>query len=123
MLSDLNIGKYYCQGLQEFEFEKEYDCVWIQWVLCYLTDQDLDTFMKKCRSSLPKDKPSIVVVKENVVDKGFLVDKDDNSVMRNDTQFFEAFEKAGFQVLKHSIQEGFPEELHRISIYALKKAD
>ena len=31
---------FHC-GLQEHNFETQYDAIWIQWVLCYLTDNDI----------------------------------------------------------------------------------
>lgn len=69
--------------------------IWLQWVLCYLTDADLVAFLIKCRENLTDDN-SIVFVKENVHESGFYVDKDDNSVVRSDKIFQEIFEEAGF---------------------------
>ena len=37
--------RYYEVGLQEFKFERDYDAIWIQWVVCYLTDEDLIKFL------------------------------------------------------------------------------
>jgi protein N-terminal methyltransferase len=39
-------------GLQEFKFEHKYDIVWVQWVLCYLTDEHLVRFLVSCRENL-----------------------------------------------------------------------
>lgn len=64
----------------------------------------------------------MIFVKENVHETGFYVDKDDNSVVRSDKLFQEIFEQAGFIVVKHIYQQGFPKELFRISLYALRKA-
>ena len=49
------IKNFYCQGLQEFEFERKYDCVWVQWCLCYLTDQDLHQFLLKAKENLVEE--------------------------------------------------------------------
>lgn len=106
-------------GLQEFEFEHKYDVVWVQWVLCYLTDDDLIKFLKKCRANLVDQGKSMVFVKENVHDTSFYVDKDDNSVVRCDRMFEELFEQGGFTVVKHIYQPGFPKDLYRISLFAL----
>lgn len=89
-------------------------------MLCYLTDEDLQTFLIKCRENLADDN-SMIFVKENVHESSFYVDKDDNSVVRSDDLFQEIFEKAGFTVVKHIYQKGFPKELYRISLYALRK--
>eukprot|EP00347_Sterkiella_histriomuscorum_P023272 403335282 len=115
------VQNLYCKGLQEFEFEHKYDVIWLQWVLCYLTDDDLVQFLKKCGENLT-DENSLIFVKENVHESSFYVDKDDNSVVRSDQIFQDIFEQAGFIVVKHVYQQGFPKELFRISLYALKKA-
>ena len=74
-------------GLQEFEFEHKYDVIWVQWVLCYLTDDDLIKFLHKCKANLVNQQSGMVFIKENVHDHGFYVDKDDNSVVRSDKLF------------------------------------
>jgi hypothetical protein len=61
----------------------------------------------------------MVFVKENVHDSGFYVDKEDYSVVRSDKLFEGLFEEAGFTVIKHIYQPGFPKDLYRISLYAL----
>jgi len=61
----------------------------------------------------------MVFVKENVHDTSFHVDKKDNSVVRSDKLFQELFEKAGFTVVKHLYQPGFPKRLYKVSLYAL----
>jgi protein N-terminal methyltransferase len=61
----------------------------------------------------------MMFVKENVHDFGFYVDKEDNSVVRSDKLFESLFERAGFTVVKHIYQLGFPKDLYKISLYAL----
>jgi protein N-terminal methyltransferase len=60
-------------------------------------------------------------VKENVESQQFLIDKDDNSIMRTEKHFSTMFEEAGFQILSQFYQRGFPKELHRVSCYVLRK--
>jgi protein N-terminal methyltransferase len=88
-------------------------------VLCYLTDEDLVRFLVKCKENLVDKQHGMVFVKENVHDTSFYVDKDDNSVVRSDKLFQEIFEQAGFTVVKHIYQPGFPKDLYKISLYAL----
>lgn len=52
ILKDKKIGHFYTQGLQEFNFEEKYDCIWIQWVFSQLTDEDGIAFLKKCKNAL-----------------------------------------------------------------------
>ena len=41
------VRRFYQEGLQEFEFETKYDCIWVQWCLMYLTDQDCLNFFRR----------------------------------------------------------------------------
>lgn len=43
------IGKLYKVGLQDFIPERKYDVIWNQWVLGYLTDEDLIAYLVRCR--------------------------------------------------------------------------
>lgn len=43
------ICDFYKVGLQEFIPEKKYDIIWNQWVLGYLTDEDLTSYLIRCR--------------------------------------------------------------------------
>ena len=45
-------------------------------------------------------KPGLVFVKENVAGNKFIVDKDDNSIMRTEKQFSAIFQDAGYTILK-----------------------
>ena len=87
---------FYEQGLQEFQFTEPYDCIWIQWVLCYLTDNDIAEFLTRAnREGLTKGengKTGLIFVKENVHAGTFLLDKSDNSVMRTHEQFQAIFQ-------------------------------
>ena len=91
--------------MQDFEYERRYDCIWIQWCLMYLTDKDLHEFLVRTREALEVSeevnvkgikKSGLLFVKENVNDEKFLVDKSDNSIMRTNRQFEVMFEDAGF---------------------------
>ena len=47
--------------------------IWVQWALLYLTDQDAVAFFQRCKTGLAPG--GIIVVKENICAKGFVVDK------------------------------------------------
>jgi protein N-terminal methyltransferase len=120
MQGNSHMGEFFCSGLQDFtpgllsgtaEVQKIYDCIWIQWVLLYLTDSDLIAFLQRCKAAL---KPNgLIFVKENVNSKsdGFVVDPDDNSLTRADEQYRALFLRAGLTLLKTSVQKKFPKEL------------
>ncbi|CAK8997715.1 N-terminal Xaa-Pro-Lys N-methyltransferase 1-B (Alpha N-terminal protein methyltransferase 1A-B) (Methyltransferase-like protein 11A-B) (X-Pro-Lys N-terminal protein methyltransferase 1A-B) (NTM1A-B) [Durusdinium trenchii] len=47
-----------------------YDVIWAQWVLLYLTDEDLVAFLQRCKKGLRPN--GMIFVKENVVIEGTL---------------------------------------------------
>jgi hypothetical protein len=64
---------YYINGLQGFNFEQRYDCVWVQWVFSQLNDEDAVVFLKKAKASL--NEGGVIILKENHCTHGFVVDK------------------------------------------------
>ena len=66
-------SRYQC-NLKDVPLEKKYDLVTGHWVLGYLTDEDLFVFLQRLRTKLihgrPKDKPGIVIVKEDITEYG-----------------------------------------------------
>jgi len=62
---------FYEKGLQEFSYKDcRYDAVWIQWVLCYLTDADILSFLEKTKNDgltrrKVRDKTGLIFIKEN----------------------------------------------------------
>ncbi|CAK9008913.1 unnamed protein product [Durusdinium trenchii] len=58
-------------SLEKFEPEEgRYDVIWAQWVLLYLTDEDLVAFLQRCKKGLRPN--GMIFVKENVVIEGTL---------------------------------------------------
>lgn len=112
-----NLNEIFCDGLQNFiPKENYYDCIWIQWVLLYLPDPDLIAFIQRCRKALRPG--GVICCKENVViNGGFHVDKDDNSIMRTALHYRELLEKAGCTVHIVSRQRDFPDELFPVMMY------
>eukprot|EP01113_Clastostelium_recurvatum_P006135 TRINITY_DN12789_c0_g1_i1.p1 TRINITY_DN12789_c0_g1~~TRINITY_DN12789_c0_g1_i1.p1 ORF type:complete len:302 (+),score=73.85 TRINITY_DN12789_c0_g1_i1:45-950(+) len=112
-----HVADLYCCGMQDFIFSKQYDVIWIQWVIGHLTDVDLINFMGRCQRSLRPG--GIVCIKDNYCRREFVVDKQDSSVTRTDEHFRTLFEQAGVKVLKALVQPLFPKELFPVMIYAL----
>lgn len=97
--------------MQNFKFKTQYDAIWIQWVLCYLTDDDICEFLQKTKKDgLSRDKngkAGLIFIKENTSDhRQFLLDTEQNAVWRNRSQFRAIFEDAGFKVLREDQQRG-----------------
>uniref|UniRef100_A0A0G4FQ34 Alpha N-terminal protein methyltransferase 1 n=1 Tax=Chromera velia CCMP2878 TaxID=1169474 RepID=A0A0G4FQ34_9ALVE len=114
--------EFICVGLQDFDpIPDRYDVIWIQWVALYLTDPDLDSFLKRCKRAL---KPNgVICLKENVVvgvDGKFHIDKDDNSIMRTDEHYRVLIKKAGLQLLCEMRQPKFPKGLFPVFMFAFR---
>lgn len=98
-----------------------YDLFWIQWVLLYLTDQDLVAMLHRLRAALRPD--GVIVVKENCLmgsRRTGMVDKRDASLTRSDSQFRQLFDKAGFTVCQSAQQQDWPDSLLPVMMYALR---
>ena len=104
--------------MQNFEFSKIYSCIWNQWVLEYLIDDDLLAYLKKCVKYLHKD--GAIFAKENISNKSFFVDKSDCCIFRTDSMYRKIFKESGLEVKDSVKQTGFPEDLHDVLIYCLK---
>ncbi|XP_046859295.1 N-terminal Xaa-Pro-Lys N-methyltransferase 1-like [Xenia sp. Carnegie-2017] len=114
------IGERFCCGLQEFvPPSQRYNLIWIQWVLLYLTDDDLVEFLLKCQNALLPN--GLICLKENILLKRSLTDKEDSSITRTDKRLKKLITKAGLTVVKQSIQTGFPAGLLKVKMYALRK--
>ncbi|KAG2184923.1 hypothetical protein INT43_000836 [Umbelopsis isabellina] len=109
------VGEVYCKGLQEFTPDSgKYDLIWCQWVLGHLTDDDLVSFLKRCKEGLRPN--GIIGIKENNATKGYIVDEEDSSVTRSDELFKKIFKAAGYTVLKEKKQHGLPAGLFMVKM-------
>ncbi len=113
-----HMKNFYVCGLQDFVLPQKYDCIWVQWVLLHMTDDDVVAFLKKCKASLAEG--GILVVKENEKYKGFMLDKLDYSITRSEAMHKEIFDKAGLKILEAIEQPDFPPNLIPVKLYALQ---
>lgn len=115
-----NVRKIYCSSLQKFKFERKYDCIWIQWCLENLEDDDLNLFIKLCRENLKDD--GILIVKENIEeDQDFSYFDSDFSKVRSDKIFRNFFVRNNLQIIKHFHHPFWPKDLLNVSIFVLSK--
>lgn len=112
--------RFFCMGLQDFEPKPQsYDIIWIQWVIGYLTDDDLVAFFKRCAVGLRKG--GVVVIKDNTCEAdAFIVDKDDASATRSLPYILALVELAGMRVVYQQYQEGFPDTIFPVPMLALE---
>ncbi|PAV23904.1 methyltransferase domain-containing [Pyrrhoderma noxium] len=115
----------------EDDSDTGFDVIWCQWCLGHLNDEDLVSFLIRCKESLRTsthgfDLDGLIIVKENVCSestKGVArksFDKLDSSLTRSDTAWKGAFRDAGLTLIKEEVQKGFPLGLYEVKIYALR---
>jgi protein N-terminal methyltransferase len=120
-----HLGERYCAALQDFAPEhSSYDCIWVQWVIIYLTDVDLVQFLKRCATGLKKKK-GFIVIKENVLQKKyntteFVVDEEDSSLTRSVPYMKWIFEQAGLDVFIETKQENWDKSMLPVMMYCLR---
>lgn len=111
--------RFFCTGLQDFQPKaNSYDLIWMQWMIGYLTDDDLVHFLQRCMTALRKG--GIVVIKDNTCEKeAFVVDRDDASTTRSLPYIIAIAELAGLHVVHQQYQEGFPADIFPVPMIAL----
>ncbi|CAJ1388798.1 unnamed protein product [Effrenium voratum] len=119
---DARTERFIASSLEQFAPEEaRYDVIWAQWVLLYLTDEDLVAFLERCKKGLSSN--GTIFVKENVVIEGqWNVDRDDNSISRTDAMYKEIFKKAGLVLQDELRQAHWPKELVPVKMYALRRS-
>ena len=126
------VERFICETMQEFHPEAgRYDLVWIQWCIGSLTDDDLVEFLKRIRASLADG--GVIVIKDNVVDTkdfdpgeleagAYLVDYDDNSVIRKRPLLRAIFERCALKVIADAPSRLGRDDLHPVHAFALVPA-
>jgi protein N-terminal methyltransferase len=105
--------------LQDFEPKPDtYNIIFIQWVIGYLTDEDLVAFLKRCAVGLRHG--GVIVIKDNTcTDVAFVADRDDASVTRSLAYILAIVELTGLKVVCERYQDDFPENIFPVPILAL----
>ncbi|KAJ4463817.1 DUF858-domain-containing protein [Lentinula lateritia] len=114
------------------DIDSGFDVVWCQWCLGHLNDIDLVAFLQRSYVALRNhgadghNGNSLIVVKENTCsdaeDGGLrtVFDEQDSSFTRSDMAWKAAFREAGLRLVKEQVQEGLPDGLYVVKMYALK---
>ena len=111
-------GEFLQQGLETWAPQAaRYDCIWAQWCLLYLTDDDLVAFLRRAAAGLAPG--GRIVVKENVCGAGFVVDRDDNSLTRSAAYLLGLAARAELAVVYNVKQRGMPAELFEVRMLVL----
>ena len=113
--------RFFCNSLQEWKppSTAKYSIIWIQWVLCYLTDKDAVEFLKRCAGCL--DDGGYIILKENVCEEQmFVVDADDASLTRSVGYWNDLIAKSGLRLCTITFQDDFPDEIYPVPMIALR---
>mmetsp|Transcript_33361 Transcript_33361/g.41024 ORF Transcript_33361/g.41024 Transcript_33361/m.41024 type:complete len:263 (-) Transcript_33361:176-964(-) len=118
-------GNVYNKSLHNFiPTKNKYNCIWFQWVVEHLTDNDLINLLKNCKLALKRNEKSVIILKENTCRTHyFYANKHESSMIRHELLLYKIFKKAGLNVLFVTLQEGFPSDLYPQKIYVLSNAD
>jgi protein N-terminal methyltransferase len=96
-----------------------YDVIWAQWVLLYLTDEDLLTFFTLAASVLNPE-GGVLVLKENVASGDHSVlDAEDNSVTRTVAEYRRIAALANLEIVLEMKQPMWPSDLFPVVMMAL----
>jgi len=126
-IGDAFVGKcrFLCIGLQDWDpSPKTYSIIWIQWVLCYLTDDDAIDLLRRCGDALVAG--GFLCLKENTCSHededgdDFCVDVDDASVTRSVRYLKYLADEAGLKLVLERMQTNFPKEIFPVPILAFQ---
>ncbi|KAL3911895.1 MAG: hypothetical protein SGPRY_008524, partial [Prymnesium sp.] len=108
-LPEERVHAAYVERLERFTpaAGKAYSCVWVQWVLNYLTDDDLILFLHRCASAL--EPGGAIVVKESCSRPHN--DRSDASITRTAAHFRRCFDSAHLEVVAEQGQTSLPREV------------
>ena len=115
----------FCGGAQKWKITKQYDCIWIQWVIMFLTDKDSISFLQRCKKHL---KPNgFIVIKDNfsvsekTAPRHFaLYYPDDNSFSRTYQHYVSLVQESGLELVETYLQPNWPEDMLPVYIFICK---
>ena len=110
------IGKHYCGDIQDFNFERSYDCIWIQWGLCWIKSDDLLVeFLERARDALKAPikkgrscKSGLLFIKENVIPHTTKGEENTYGKSRTVSHMSKLFEKAGLNLIYSQLDHNYP---------------
>jgi protein N-terminal methyltransferase len=113
------VGEFLCCSMGDAVFRHSYDLVAIQWAAAYLADDDLVSFLSRCKAAL---KPGgLIFLKDNVSSRNNRSpDEDDRSVARSNGQYKAIFAAANVTCIKEQRQRQWPSDLYEARMYALR---
>ncbi|KAH7828324.1 putative N-terminal Xaa-Pro-Lys N-methyltransferase 1 [Monocercomonoides exilis] len=113
----------FASPLQDFTPpEKEYDLIWIQWVIGYLPSMDLIRCLNRMKAALKPGK-GVIVIKENCARDEEIIDNDDNYIIRSVENWTKIFNKSELHVVSARRDESLPKSIMPVYFFLLSPND
>ena len=116
------IDKFYCGDIQDFKFEQSYDCIWIQWGLCWIESDDLLVdFLIRARDALKTPikfgrscKSGLLFLKENVKPRVTKGKEKTYGRSRTVKHMSKLFEQAKLNLIYSQRDHNYPKDYRKI---------
>uniref|UniRef100_A0A0N5BF73 Alpha N-terminal protein methyltransferase 1 n=1 Tax=Strongyloides papillosus TaxID=174720 RepID=A0A0N5BF73_STREA len=114
------VGNKFVCGLQDFvPYQNYYDCIWVQWVTGYLTDNDFVKFFERCKNGLRDG--GCIIVKDNLASgENVDFDEEDSSWTRPREYMKKLLIDAGLTIIEDKKQLNFPKGMYEVRMFVLK---
>jgi protein N-terminal methyltransferase len=114
-----SVGEFLAESIEQAVLRYTYDVIVMQWVAAYLEDDDLTSFLSRCKTAL---KPNgVVFIKDNISsDNHLFLNKEDFSRIRPDRHYKLIFDKSGLACIREGRQRKWPRDLCQAKMYALR---
>ena len=109
---------FYNSSIEDFTFKNNYDLIFIQWVLEYLTDENLDEFLIKVYNNL--NHQGVLIIKENVNEKSEYWE-DEGSHIREISFFEERFKRLNLKEIYSEKVDLGRTDLYDVQMWCLSK--
>ena len=114
-----SVGEFIAESMEEAVLRNTYDVIVLQWVAAYLKDEDLVSFLSRCKDALKTN--GIVYIKDNVAsDNHLFINEEDFSRIRPDSHYKLIFRESGMTCVKEARQQRWPRDLCQARMYALQ---
>lgn len=102
-LAGFNIGDRYPSPIQDFQFTKKYDCVWVQWCCGFATDESLVGFLNRCYAALKPD--GVLIIRDNASSSDFswAYDPEDGTLYRTKEMYEACVSCSKFKTSKSAL--------------------
>jgi protein N-terminal methyltransferase len=114
------VSRFHAANLEDFiPEENKYDCIWIQWVLEYMTDADVIEFFKRIKKSLkPK---GICFIKESVLlEDGNFYSINTGGHLRTRQMFINLVRKSKMDFIIDAPADNMPADLNQLRIMVIR---